>query len=71
MAKEQFNPLDKTNGMSKLFNKTTNTINSITTKDAYDYDYKNILTKSKDKAAQASTATTMVKPDITARQEAQ
>ena len=70
MAKEQFNPLDKTNGMSKLFNKTTNTINSITTKDAYDYDYKNILTKSKDKAAQASTATTMVKPDIPARQEA-
>ncbi len=31
VAKEQFNPLDKTNGMSKLFEKTQNTINSITT----------------------------------------
>ncbi len=30
VAKEQFNPLDKNNGMSKLFDKNRNTINNIT-----------------------------------------
>ena len=69
VAKEQFNPLDKTNGMSKLFEKTQNTINSITTRHAY--DYKDILKKSKDEASKASTKETTVKPDITTRQEAQ
>jgi len=44
VAKEQFNPLDKTNGMSKLFEKNQNTINSITTQHAH--DYKDILKKS-------------------------
>ena len=34
VAKEQFNPLDKTNGMSKLSEKNRNTINSITTQHA-------------------------------------
>jgi hypothetical protein len=41
VAKEQFNPLDKTNGMSKLFEQNRNTINAITTQDAY--NYKDIL----------------------------
>jgi hypothetical protein len=49
VAKEQFNPLDKNNGISKLFKKNQKTINNITTKDAY--DYKDILKKSKDKAS--------------------
>ncbi len=31
VAKEQFNQLDKTNGMSKLFDQNRNTINTITT----------------------------------------
>jgi len=35
VAKEQFNPLDKTNGMSKLFEKNQNAINTITTQHAY------------------------------------
>jgi len=69
VAKEQFNPLDKNNGMSKLFDKNRNTINNITTKDAY--DYKDILKKSKDEASKASTKESTVKPDITTRQEAQ
>jgi hypothetical protein len=69
VAKEQFNPLDKTNGMSKLFEKAQNTINSITTRHAY--DYKDILKKSRDEASKASTKETTVKPDITTRQEAQ
>ena len=69
MAKEQFNPLDKTNGMSKLVNQNRNTINTITTQDAY--DYKDILKKSRDEAFKGSTKETTVKPDITTRQEAQ
>jgi len=69
VAKEQFNPLDKTNGMSKLFDKNQNTINTITTQDAY--DYKDILKKSRDEAFKASTKEITVKPDITTRQEAQ
>ena len=69
MAKEQFNPLDKNNGMSKLFEKNQNTINTITTQHAY--DYKDILRKSKDEAFKASTKDTIVKPDITTRQEDQ
>jgi len=69
VAKEQFNPLDKTNGMSKLFEKNQNTINTITTQHAY--DYKDILKKSKDEASKASTKKTTVKPDISTRQEAQ
>ena len=48
VAKEQFNPLDKTNGMSKLFDKNWNAINTITTQD--NYDYKDILKKLKDEA---------------------
>ena len=43
VAKEQFSPLDKTNGMSKLFDNNQNTINTITMQDAY--DYKDILKK--------------------------
>ena len=31
VTKEQLNPLDKTTGMSKLFDKNQNTINTITT----------------------------------------
>ena len=69
VAKEQFNPLDKNNSMSKLFKKNQNTINTITTQHAY--DYKEILRKSKDKAFKASTTDTPVKPNITTRQEAQ
>jgi hypothetical protein len=69
VTKEQFNPLDKTNGMCKLFEKTQNTINSITTQHAY--NYKDILKKSKDETYKASTKETTVKPDITTRQEAQ
>jgi hypothetical protein len=69
VAKEQFNPLDKTNSMSKLFDRNRNTINTITTQDAY--DYKDILKKLKDEAFKASTKDITVKPDITARQEAQ
>ena len=65
MAKEQFNPFDKNNGMSKLFDKNRNTINKITMKDAY--DYKGILKKSKDQSTKEST----VNPNITTRQEAQ
>ena len=41
VAKEQFNPLDKISGISKLFEQNRNTINTITTQDAY--DYKDIL----------------------------
>jgi hypothetical protein len=66
VAKEQFNPLDKTNGMSKLFDKNQNTI---TMQDAY--DYKDILKKSRDEASKASTKEITVKPDISTRQEAQ
>jgi len=69
VAKEQFNPLEKTNGMSKLFEKNRNTINSITTQHAYNYT--DILKKSRDEASTASTKETTVKPDITTRQEAQ
>ena len=69
VAKEQFNPLDKTNGMSKLFDNNQNTINTITMQDAY--DYKDILKKSRDKASKASTKEITVKPDISTRQEAQ
>jgi hypothetical protein len=69
VAKEQFNPLDKNNGMSKLFEKNQNTINTITTQHAY--NYKDIIRKSKDKVFKASTKDTTVKPDITTRQEAQ
>ena len=43
VAKEQFNPVDKTNGMSKLLDQNKNTINTITTQDAY--NYKDILKK--------------------------
>jgi hypothetical protein len=35
VAKEQFNPLDKKNGMFKLFGRTQNFINTITTQDVY------------------------------------
>ena len=69
VAKEQFNPLDKTNGMCNLFEKNQNTINTITMQHAY--NYKDILKKSKDEASKASTKETTVKPDITTRQEAQ
>ena len=69
VAKEQFNPLDKINGMSKVFEKNQNTINTITTQHAY--NYKDILKKLKDEASKASTKETMVKPDIMTRQEAQ
>ena len=69
VAKEQFNTLDKTNSMSKLFDRNRNTINTITTQDAD--DYKDILKKLKDEAFKASTKDITVKPDITARQEAQ
>ena len=55
--------------MSKLFDQKTNVINSITTKDAY--DYKGILQRLRVEATKATTATMMVKPDITTRQEAQ
>ena len=66
---EHFNPLDKTNGMSKLFDKNQNAINTITTKDTC--KYKDILKKSKDEAFKASTKEITVKPDIMTRQEAQ
>jgi Asp-tRNA(Asn)/Glu-tRNA(Gln) amidotransferase C subunit len=69
VAKEQFNPLDKTNGMSKLFDKNQNTLNTITMQDAYDCN--NILKKSRDEAFKASTKKITVKPDIMTRQEAQ
>ena len=69
VAKEQFNPLDKTNSMSKLFDKNQNTINTITMQDAYDCN--NILKKSRDEAFKASTKKITVKPDIMTRQEAQ
>ena len=69
VVKEQFNPLDKTSGMSKLFDNNQNTINTITMQDAY--DYKDILKKSRDKASKASTKEITVKPDISTRQEAQ
>jgi hypothetical protein len=35
VTKEQFNPLDKSNSMSKLFNKNQNAINTITTLQRY------------------------------------
>ena len=60
--------MDKTKGMSKLFDKNQNT-NRITTQDAY--DYKDILKKSRDEASKASTKEITVKPDISTRQEAQ
>ena len=66
VAKEQFNPLDKTNNMSKLFDKNQNTINTITMQDAYNYN--DILKKSRD---EASTKEITVKLDIMSRQEAQ
>ena len=69
VAKEQFNPVDKTNGMSKLFDRNKNTINTITTQDAY--NYKDILKKSRGEAFKAYTKETTVKPDIMTRQEAQ
>ena len=68
VAKEHFNPLDKTNNMSKLFNRNQNT-NTITMQDTY--DYKDILKKSKDEAFKAFTKDITVKPDTTTRQEAQ
>ena len=68
VAKEQFIPLDKTNGMSKLFDKNQNTINTITMQDAF--DYKDILKKLRDEAFKASTKEIAVKPNITTRQEA-
>ncbi len=34
VAKEQINPLDKTNSMSKLFDRNRNAINTITTQNA-------------------------------------
>ena len=63
VAKEQFNPLDKKNGMIKLFDKNQNFINLITTKDAY--NFKDILRKLKDEVFKASTATKTVEPNIT------
>ncbi len=62
--------MDNSNGMRKLFNKNRNAINTITTKETYNY-YKDILKKLKDKASKASTKEIAVKPDITTRQEAQ
>ena len=69
VAKEQFNPLDKMNGMTKLFDRNQNAINTITMQDAY--DYKDIIKKLKDEAFKASTKDITVKSDITTRQEAQ
>ena len=69
VAKEHFNPLDKKNGMFKLFNRNQNFINIITMQDAYNFH--NVLKKSKDKAFKALMATKTVDPDITTRQEAQ
>ena len=70
VAKEQFNPLDKKNGMIKLFDKNQNFINIITTEGAY--NFKDVLKKLKDKAFKASaTANKTVKPGITIRQEVQ
>ncbi len=69
VAKEHFNPLDKKNGMFKLFNRNQNFINIITMQDAHDFH--NVLKKSKDKAFKALMATKTVDPDITTRQEAQ
>ena len=69
VAKEQFNPLDKKNGMFKLFERNQNFINTITMQDAYNFH--EVLKKSKDKAFKALTATKTVSPDITTRQEAQ
>ena len=68
-SKEQFNPLDKKNGMFKLFERNQNFINTITMQDTYDFH--NVLKKSKDKVFKASTATKTVDPDIMTRQEAQ
>ena len=68
--KKQFNPLDKTNSMRKLFGKNPKAINTITLQDAY--NYKDILKKLKDEAFKASTKDILtVKPDTTTRQEAQ
>jgi hypothetical protein len=72
VAKEMHNPLDKHNGMIKLFERASNPINSITTKDTY--DWKDILKKSKDEAAdrtaKSKTGTVRV-PDITTRGDTQ
>jgi hypothetical protein len=71
-AKEMFNPLDKTNGMSKLFDKATNDINSITTQDVY--DWRDIIDKSKKEAKEKtnrSKSGTVYVPDITSRSDAQ
>ena len=61
--------MDKTNIMIKLFDRNRNTINTITTKDAY--GYKDMVKKSKDEAFKASTKKTTVKSNMTTRQEAQ
>jgi hypothetical protein len=71
-AKEMFNPLDKTSGMSKLFEKTGNSINNITTQDVY--EWRDIITKAKkdakDKTDRSGSGTVYV-PDITTRSDAQ
>ena len=68
--KDMLNPLDKNGGMSKLFEETTNAINTITSKDTY--DYRDILKKSKAEAAAETRATGItVLPDITDRANAQ
>lgn len=55
-AKDMFNPLDK-DDMKELFEKDPNNINSVKTKDIY--DYKDVVLKqSKADAAKASTLTT-------------
>jgi hypothetical protein len=72
VAKEMHNPLDKHNGMLKLFDKASNNTNSITTKDTY--DWKDILKKSKDEAAartSRSQSGSVHVPDITTRGDAQ
>jgi hypothetical protein len=69
VAKEQCNPLDKKNGMFKLFIGNQHFINTITTQDVYNFH--NVLKKSKDEGFKASTASKTVDPDITTRQEAQ
>jgi hypothetical protein len=71
-AKDIFNPLDKINGMSKLFHQVTNKINSITLHDVY--DWRDIIAKSKKEAkdkTDRSTSGTVYLPDITSRSDAQ
>ena len=69
-CEDMLNPLDRKNGMAKLFEQTVNEINKITSKDTY--DYKDILRISKAEATAASRATgAVVPPDITDRANAQ